>query len=249
MNQPRFENQTHCLNCQTELLGEYCSTCGQKKVSTFTFRHVNMLLQSAVLDLESPFFKLFVGLLIRPFETILGYLHGQRSRYGNPIKFSFILLTVIVLASHFFGLSFISNYTLVEAKQQTGIKLYEATHVYRVFVLALLLGIASKAIYRHSTYTMLEYAIGHLLILTITIFLFVVPLMFGLLNEQLYAALSFIFSSTYSLILNYKMDEHRQNIWRAGLRATIAYTLGTLTFSAITLFTIGVYTGLVGGMQ
>nr|WP_239652727.1 DUF3667 domain-containing protein [Pseudoalteromonas piscicida] len=247
MEHSNFDNQSHCLNCHTQLVGEYCSGCGQKKASRLTFKHLRILLQSALLELESPFFKLLFGLLLRPFKTIIGYLNGQRSRFGNPFKFSFILLTVIVLASHLLEISFISSSQLLESKEQlkwqSEIALYEATHIYRVFILAFLLGLASKLVYRSAPYTMLEYAIGHLLILTLSILIFSIPLMLGIFSEQLYAIFSLLFSGLYSIILNYKMAENELIKWKNWGKAILAYAIGSTLFSGILTFLFGVYSG------
>ncbi|NUZ11206.1 DUF3667 domain-containing protein [Pseudoalteromonas sp. McH1-7] len=247
MDHLNFENQSHCLNCHTPLAGEYCSGCGQKRASRLTFKHLGVLLQSALFDLESPFFRLLFGLLLQPFSTIIGYLNGQRSRFGNPFKFSFILLTVIVLASHLLETSFISSSQLLEQKEQlkwqSEIALYEATHIYRVFILAFLLGLASKLVYRSAPYTMLEYTIGHLLILTLSVLIFSIPLMLEIFSEQLYAILSLLFSALYSIILNYKMAENELAKWKNWGQAILAYAIGSTLFSAMLTFLFGVYSG------
>ncbi|MCF2828081.1 MULTISPECIES: hypothetical protein [unclassified Pseudoalteromonas] len=130
-----------------------------------------------------------------------------------------------------------------QLKWQSEIVLYEATHVYRVFILAFLLGLASKLVYRSVPYTMLEYAIGHLLILTLSVLLFSIPLLLGIFGEQLYAIFSLLFSGLYSIILNYKMAEHELVKWRNWGKAVLAYAIGSTLFSAILTFLFGVYSG------
>ena len=103
MDHANFDNQSHCLNCHTQLVGEYCSGCGQKKASRLTFKHLRILLQSALLELESPFFKLLFGLLLRPFKTILGYLNGhlflQEQIGANTILGSILVLLGVSLVT------------------------------------------------------------------------------------------------------------------------------------------------------
>ncbi|WP_223192216.1 hypothetical protein [Pseudoalteromonas piscicida] len=130
-----------------------------------------------------------------------------------------------------------------QLKWQSEIALYEATHVYRVFILAFLLGLASKLVYRSAPYTMLEYTIGHLLILTLSVLLFSIPLMLGIFGEQLFAILSLLFSGLYSIVLNYKMAEHGLVKWKNWGKAALAYAIGSSLFSVIFAFLFGVYSG------
>lgn len=85
----------HCLNCGDELLGLFCSTCAQKRV-TGPLR-VGEVVRGAwdrLTDLDRGFFNTVRGLTIRPGRTVREYISGKRIRHASPLRYYIYLLAV-----------------------------------------------------------------------------------------------------------------------------------------------------------
>jgi hypothetical protein len=92
----------NCLNCGTELRGQYCGNCGQRARN----RLISLweLLQDAFGDLfeiDSRLWRTIIPLLIRPGRLTLDYLEGRRARYMPPFRM-YLVLSVIFFVIAFF---------------------------------------------------------------------------------------------------------------------------------------------------
>ena len=78
-----------CPNCGSDLSGEYCNNCGQKKIhrQEFSVKHFTRQALNEVTDLESnKIFKTLVALLFRPGILAAEYLAGRKGKYVGPIR-------------------------------------------------------------------------------------------------------------------------------------------------------------------
>ncbi|MGB5688578.1 MAG: DUF3667 domain-containing protein [Woeseiaceae bacterium] len=92
----------NCLNCGTELRGQYCGTCGQRARG----RLISLweLLQDAFGDLfeiDSRLWRTLIPLLVRPGRLTRDYLEGKRARYMPPFRM-YLVLSVIFFVVAFF---------------------------------------------------------------------------------------------------------------------------------------------------
>ena len=92
----------NCLNCGTELRGQYCGSCGQRARG----RLISLweLLQDAfgdLFELDSRLWRTLIPLLIRPGRLTLDYLEGRRARYMPPFRM-YLVLSVIFFVVAFF---------------------------------------------------------------------------------------------------------------------------------------------------
>ena len=91
-----------CLNCGTELQGQYCGSCGQRASS----RLISLweLLRDGfgdLLDLDSRLWRTLLPLLIRPGRLTVDYLQGRRARYMPPFRM-YLVLSVMFFVIAFF---------------------------------------------------------------------------------------------------------------------------------------------------
>jgi len=91
-----------CMNCGTELRGQYCGTCGQRASS----RLISLweLLRDGfgdLLDIDSRLWRTAAPLLIRPGKLTRDYLEGRRARYMPPFRM-YLVLSVIFFVVAFF---------------------------------------------------------------------------------------------------------------------------------------------------
>ena len=92
----------NCLNCGTELQGQYCGSCGQRARG----RLISLweLLQDAfgdLFELDSRLWRTLIPLLVRPGKLTLDYLEGRRARYMPPFRM-YLVLSVIFFVVAFF---------------------------------------------------------------------------------------------------------------------------------------------------
>jgi hypothetical protein len=95
-----------CKNCNTELQGNYCHTCGQKasvgRLTTHTVLH-NMF--HGIFHCDRSILYTYYALFTCPGKVIADYIAGRRIRYFNPFTMFIIsagistVLTEIVLAA------------------------------------------------------------------------------------------------------------------------------------------------------
>jgi hypothetical protein len=95
-------HETHCLNCGTELIGEFCHACGQHA-------HVRRTLTSLVhdflhglLNFEGKIWRTLPLLAWKPGALTRRYIDGQRSTFVSPIAlflFSIFLMFAAVEAT------------------------------------------------------------------------------------------------------------------------------------------------------
>ena len=102
-----YTHETHCLNCGAELLGPYCSACGQHAHvhrSLTAFFHD---LLHGVLHFEGKIWRTLPMLVWRPGELTRNYIDGQRARYVSPIALFlfcvFVTFAVTSLTGTVFG--------------------------------------------------------------------------------------------------------------------------------------------------
>ena len=91
-----------CLNCGSELRGQYCGHCGQRATS----RLISLweLLRDGfgdLLDLDSRLWRTLLPLLARPGKLTLDYLQGRRARYMPPFRM-YLVLSVVFFVIAFF---------------------------------------------------------------------------------------------------------------------------------------------------
>ncbi len=92
----------NCLNCGTELRGQYCGNCGQRARG----RLISLweLLQDAfgdLFELDSRLWRTLIPLLLRPGRLTKDYLEGRRARYMPPFRM-YLVLSVIFFVVAFF---------------------------------------------------------------------------------------------------------------------------------------------------
>ena len=104
MNESAAELPDHpeCLNCGTELRGQYCGHCGQRARS----RLISLweLLQDAfgdLFELDSRLWRTLIPLLIRPGQLTRDYLEGRRARYMPPFRMYLVLSVVFFVVAFF----------------------------------------------------------------------------------------------------------------------------------------------------
>jgi hypothetical protein len=150
---------TICRNCHQQISGHYCSNCGQSaNTPDIGPKVVITLLRKAFISFNSGYFYTIKNLLIRPGETLRGYVEGKRINHTNP--FSFVLLTAgfyAFLFSHFNIVTFTVNAGTVDAHLLNS---WYSSHIasIQLFLIPVFAG-ASRFVFRKQRYTIYELGI------------------------------------------------------------------------------------------
>ena len=95
-----MENQTsskRCLNCQTELQGDYCHVCGQHVTSSRpTIKEFIQEYLNIEFVWDSRFFKTISQIVCKPGHVTNEYVSGKFVSYTHPLKLNMFLLFLFI---------------------------------------------------------------------------------------------------------------------------------------------------------
>ena len=97
-----------CKNCNSELIGLFCSTCGQKDNELLSVKAIVKELTDNVFSFDSRFFITLKYLMIKPGFLTKEYWAGRRTTYLPPLRM-YLVLSVFSFFLHSFmdeGISF-----------------------------------------------------------------------------------------------------------------------------------------------
>lgn len=93
---------THCEDCDAELHGRYCSSCGQVAVDYHrSFRHVIADVAESFLNWDSKFIKTIGLLVVSPGWLTNQFVAGRRTRYLHPLRLYLLVSIVFFLCVRF----------------------------------------------------------------------------------------------------------------------------------------------------
>lgn len=204
-----------CLNCDAELLGEFCHHCGQSaKVKRLAFLETLKDFFSSAFALEGPLIQTMKMLLVNPGLLFREYIAGKRKKYYRPVAF-FILLTAIYLIVR----SLISYDPFADNPMTTNVpesrkKMVEAGYFMVrninniLFTLVLSIAISQKLFfYRRHNFT--EYLTMGFFIVGIYNFFGIVFAMFSTYIYQVKPQVNLVILFAYLLYSNYSLHQDR----------------------------------------
>ncbi len=77
--------ETHCLNCKTELIGDFCHACGQHAHVRRTLTSLIHDFLQGLLNFEGKIWRTLPLLAWKPGELTRRYIEGQRATFVSPI--------------------------------------------------------------------------------------------------------------------------------------------------------------------
>ena len=87
-----------CINCQQEVSGKFCTSCGQRtNIKRITFREGWNDFWSRVYGFDGMFPRTLRDLTIRPGVVARKYIEGNRVLYYGPVGYFFLMLTIYIL--------------------------------------------------------------------------------------------------------------------------------------------------------
>jgi hypothetical protein len=104
MSRPAAQLPDHpdCLNCGTELRGQYCGQCGQRASSRLiSLWELTRDAFGDLLEIDSRLWRTLIPLLVRPGKLTKDYLEGRRARYMPPFRMYLVLSVVFFVVAFF----------------------------------------------------------------------------------------------------------------------------------------------------
>ncbi|TRX57558.1 DUF3667 domain-containing protein [Fulvivirga sp. M361] len=180
-----MENVIHCINCNSEVSGSYCQTCGQKSgINRLTWRTLFNELQQRLFGFDNKLIRTIRDLTLRPEKVIQSTLIGIRVNYVGPVGYYFLMLTIYVLLASMLDVdlskmmsdvnrSFNQEDLSARQEQFSQDLMHVITNNFRIFSFFMLplYIVSNRLLYRKSDLNFVEhsvivfYAIGHPLIL------------------------------------------------------------------------------------
>ena len=127
-------HENNCLNCGTELDGEFCHACGQRAHVHRTLAAFWHDLAHGVLHLDGKIWRTLPLLAWRPGELTRRYARGERAKFVSPMAlflFSVFLLFAVfsLIGAHFGESGGSSNTNVVTERTRAGTELNKAISI------------------------------------------------------------------------------------------------------------------------
>ena len=89
-------NNNKCINCTTDLKGDYCYACGEKVVSSKDFTLLKLAEQTVDVftHLDSKLYSSIKALLFKPGYLSVAYIQGLRKPFMKPFQI-FVLINIL----------------------------------------------------------------------------------------------------------------------------------------------------------
>jgi|GEM_PF-6582586 len=107
-----------CRNCDTKLVGPYCSGCGQR-ADEYSVSLAVLARDAAdeYLSFDSRLLRTIIALVLRPGYLTRQYLIGRRARYVRPLRLYIVASLLFFLSFSFFGGGFRPNIQIGDPPQ------------------------------------------------------------------------------------------------------------------------------------
>lgn len=100
----------NCLNCNSEIQGQFCSNCGQNtETHKINLHYLVHDIQHGLLHFDNGILFTAKELFTRPGNSIREFLNGKRVNHFKPVSLVIILSGIYALLSHFFHIDLFSN--------------------------------------------------------------------------------------------------------------------------------------------
>lgn len=97
------ELPVECLNCHTQVYGNYCPNCGQSvREHRIEWKQLFGSMFADAINLEENSFSTIFELFTRPGKMLREYLDGKRSSYENPVKLWLLLSAIYTIIQYYF---------------------------------------------------------------------------------------------------------------------------------------------------
>jgi len=228
---------TNCKSCNAVLAGNFCSNCGHPAKTKRIDGHYIMHEIEHVLHFEKGILYTIKELLIKPGASVKEFLAENRSRLVKPIIFIIITSLIYTLITHFFHIEegYI-NFSLDKNSAVTAISSWIQNHYgYANILMGIFIAFWLKVFFRKHDYNFFETLILLCFIMGMGMLIYAfVALAEGITKIKLMQVAGVLGTIYFTWALGQFYDKNKAGSY---IKALIAYLLGMLTFSLLTLLT------------
>ena len=228
---------TNCKSCNAVLAGNFCSNCGHPAKTKRIDGHYIMHEIEHVLHFEKGILYTIKELLIKPGTSVKEFLAENRSRLVKPIIFIIITSLIYTLITHFFHIEegYI-NFSLDKNSAITAISIWIQNHYgYANILMGIFIAFWLKVFFRKHDYNFFETLILLCFIMGMGMLIYAfVALAEGITKIKLMQVAGVLGTIYFTWALGQFYDKNKAGSY---IKALIAYLLGMLTFSLLTLLT------------
>lgn len=222
---------THCISCNLELTGKYCSNCGQPANIKRINGHYIIHEIEHVLHFERGILFTIKELLIRPGQNVREFIAKDRSKLVKPIIFIIISSLIYTLTTHFFHLKeeYISFDDTTNPTANLIFKWIQNHYGYGNIIMGVFIAFWLKLLFRKYNYNFFEILILLCFVIGTSMLIFSVFAILEGLTKLSLMKVSGILSMIYcTWAIGQFFDKQK---WTSYLKAIVSYTLGLTTFS------------------
>lgn len=93
-----METKKYCINCGTQLIGNFCHTCGQKShVKRISIKNFFEDYVSRLFGMDTNFLRTLRDLTFAPGKVGNTFVNGNRVKYIGPVGYFFLINTFFIL--------------------------------------------------------------------------------------------------------------------------------------------------------
>ncbi|MFZ5970688.1 MAG: DUF3667 domain-containing protein [Bacteroidota bacterium] len=245
-----------CINCETEVSGNFCSHCGQRGlVKRLTIREGWSDFWSRVYGFDGMFPRTVRDLTMRPGQAAREYIAGNRVKYYGPVGYFFFMISLTLLVFSLVGIDFVelmqnSTGSLQHAPaagsgqaELTRIFMQQVSDNMRIFSFLIIPVMAfwCRVFFRTSGYNLLEHAIlpfyinGHIYILTM-----IMGLLYQFGHVAYHQNFALIASFSYQILAFVDFYNHQSRL-KVFLKSVVVFVLAYVTFTLLMMLAFVIY--------
>lgn len=185
-----------CKNCSGKLTGNFCSTCGQKKlIKRLNFQDIISDFLSSVFNLDGPFLKTLLGLFYRPGSLVKSFISGQRTSFYAPIRYLLVCFFITFIIGKLIGFDVMelqgssvdTNNLGEKAKHGMLVGKFMAKYLnFFIFIFPFCIALATKMWFWNKTYNLAERTVLGFFLSGQFILISVVPMLLSFIDSKLF---------------------------------------------------------------
>lgn len=220
-----------CKNCNTEISGNYCSTCGQPAKLKRIDAHYIFHEIEHVLHFDKGILFTIKELLLRPGQIIREFINENRGRLVKPILFIILSSIIFTITSHFFNIK--DGYIKFEEAEKTAVTTiftWVGNHYgYTNIIIGIFIAFWLKLFYKKYGYNFFEILILLCFVEGIGMLLLsVFALLEGVTKFHLMQVSGIVFFIYTTWAIGQFFDERKATSY---IKAFTAYVLGMISFA------------------
>jgi hypothetical protein len=227
-----------CLNCETELTGNFCHQCGQKaSTQRITFsRFVSHDLMHGLFHLDKGVLYTMRALILKPGYAVKSFISGKRVQHYNIFALFIIMVACKALLDNYYDTDFAFESSNKNAGDDEANKLiqnyYKVIYLMCIPVLSLITWLLLRRLKYHYT----EHIVLNCFLLTGAFFYSLILTLIGiLLGNLLFNLLAFAAVVLYVMLGYYQATKDSYSFWGYLWR----------TIMVIFLFIVALFGGLI----